>query len=119
MDAINSKVTEEQKKLAAENKAKTAEAEQRIKVVTAEAEAAAVKAKADGDAYAMLKNATAQAEALRVQNAALLQSREVLDLRRIEVEKIKAERWDGKLPGNIYAGAPIPFLGIDNNSPKK
>jgi len=36
----------------------------------------------------------------------------VLELRRIEVEKIKAERWDGKLPENIYAGAPIPFLQV-------
>ena len=59
-----------------------------------------------------LDGPAAQAEALRVQNAALTQSKEVLELRRIEVEKIKAERWDGKLPQNIYAGAPIPFLQV-------
>src|SRR5689334_14759097 len=52
MKAINDKVTQEQLKLAAENRAKTVEAEQKVKIVTAEAEAAAVKAKADGDAYA-------------------------------------------------------------------
>jgi len=112
MAAINQKVTQEQLRLVAENRLKTVEAEQKQKVAVAEADASAVRAKADGDAYANLKVATAQAEALRIQNAALAQNREVLELRRIEVEKIKAERWDGKLPENIYAGAPIPFLNV-------
>jgi prohibitin 2 len=83
-------------------------------VAIAEAEASALKAKADGEAYANLTVAKAQAEALRVQNAALAQNRDVLELRRIEVEKIKAERWDGALPANMYAGAPIPFFQVPN-----
>lgn len=112
MDAINDKVTQEQKKLAADNKVLTVVAEQKIKVVTAEAEANAVKAKADGDAYSLLTNATAQARALRVQNEALAQNKDVLELRRIEVEMVKAGKWDGALPQNIYAGAPIPFLNV-------
>lgn len=112
MAAINEKVTAEQQKLAAENQVKTVEAQQRAKVVTAEAEAAATKAEADGRAYANLKIATAQADALKIQNAALAQNKEVLELRRIEVEKIKAEKWDGALPQHIYAGAPIPFLSM-------
>lgn len=112
MAAINQKVTQEQLRLVAENKLKTVESEQKQKVAIAEAEASALKAKADGEAYANLKVATAQAEALRVQNAALTQSKEVLELRRIEVEKVKAERWDGKLPQNIYAGAPVPFMQV-------
>jgi prohibitin 2 len=53
-----------------------------------------------------------EAEALRVQNGALAQSKVVLELRRIEVEKIKAEKWNGALPTAIYAGAPIPFLNV-------
>jgi len=110
MAAINDKVTQEQLRLAAENRLKTVEAEQKQKVAIAEAEANAVKAKADGDAYAALKNATAQAEALRVQNEALKQSKDVLELRRIQVEQTKAERWNGQLPQNVYAGAPIPFF---------
>ena len=112
MHAINEKVTQEQLRLAAENKVKTVEAEQRAKVVTAEAEANALKAQADGEAYATVKAATAQAEALRVQNEALAKSKEVLELRRIEVERVKAEKWDGKLPQNIYAGAPIPYFNV-------
>lgn len=112
MAAINDKVTQEQLRLAAENKLKTVEAEQKQKVAIAEAEANAAKATADGQAYSQLKVAQAQAEALRVQNAALAQNKDVLELRRIEVEKIKAERWDGALPQSIYAGAPVPFLNV-------
>ena len=112
MRAINDKVTQEQLRLAAENKLRTVEAEQKQKVAIAEAEANAVKATADGAAYATVKNAEAQAEALKVQNAALAQNKDVLELRRIQVEQTKAERWDGKLPEAIYAGAPVPFLNV-------
>src|SRR6202000_1491234 len=73
MAAINDKVTQEQLRLAAENKLKTVEAEQKQKVAIAEPEARAAKAKADGDAYATLKDATAQAESLRIQNQRLTQ----------------------------------------------
>ncbi|MEO8008435.1 MAG: prohibitin family protein [Betaproteobacteria bacterium] len=110
MHAINEKVTQEQLRLGAENKLKTVEAEQKQKVAIAEAEASAVKATADGNAYAKITVAKSEAEALRVQNAALAQNREVLELRRIEVEKIKAEKWDGALPTAIYAGTPIPYF---------
>ena len=110
MAAINEKTTQEQLRQAADNKLKTVESEQRQKVAIAEAEAAAVKAKADGDSYALLKNATAQADALKIQNAALAQNKDVLELRRIEVEQTKADRWNGQLPQNVYASAPIPFF---------
>jgi prohibitin 2 len=110
--AINEKVTQEQLRLGAENKLKTVEAEQKQKVAIAEAEANALKAKADGEAYANLKVATAQADALKIQNAALAQNKDVLELRRIEVEQTKANRWNGALPTAIYAGAPIPFLNV-------
>ncbi|HMC17050.1 MAG TPA: prohibitin family protein [Albitalea sp.] len=92
MHAINDKVTQEQLRLAAENKLKTVEAEQKQKVAVAEAEANARKAQADGEAYANLTVAKAQAEALRVQNAALAQNKDVLELRRIEVENVKAQK---------------------------
>jgi len=112
MAAINDKVTQEQLRQAADNKLKTVEAEQKQKVAIAEAEANALKAKADGEAYANLTVAKAQAEALRLQNSALVQSKEVLELRRIEVDMEKAKRWNGTLPQNIYAGAPVPFLDV-------
>lgn len=112
MAAINEKVTQEQLRLGAENKLKTVEAEQKQKVAVAEAEASALRARADGEAYANLKVAQAQADAMRAQNAALHENKDVLELRRIEVELKKAERWDGKLPEAIYAGAPVPFMNV-------
>lgn len=115
MAAINEKVTQEQKRLVAENQLKTVEAQQKQKVAIAEADAAAARAQADGQAYANLKIAEAQAKALKIQADALAQSKDVLELRRIEVEKAKAERWDGKLPQNVYAGAPIPFFNTHGN----
>jgi prohibitin 2 len=115
MKAINSKVEQEQLRLAAENKLKTVESQQKQKVAIAEAEASARRAQADGEAYANLKLANAQAEALRVQNAALAQNKEVLELRRIEVERVKAEKWNGALPSAIFAGAPVPFMNVGSN----
>ena len=79
----------------------------------AEAEAAAVRAQADGEAYATLKNAQASAEALKIQNAALAQNRDVLELRRIEVAKIEAEKWNGQRVANQYFGtAPIQVQSV-------
>lgn len=112
MAAINSKVTQEQLRLAAENKVLTVMAEQKQKVAVAEAEATALKAQADGQAYAALKVATAQADSIKVQGAALQTNPQVLELRRIEMQvKSVGQGWNGVLPQAIYAGAPIPFLG--------
>lgn len=113
MDAIMEKVTQEQKKLAADNKLKTVESEQKQKVAIAEAEATARRAEADGTAYAKVTMAKAEADALKIQSDALKQSTEVLALRRIEVEKVKAEKWNGQLPVNLYSGAPIPFMNME------
>ncbi len=118
MAAINQKVTQDQLRLVAENQLLTVAAQQKQKVAIAEAEATALKAKADGEAYATLKVATAQAEALRIQNAALAQNKDVLELRRIEVEMVKAGKWNGALPVNVYAGAPIPFFNTPAPSTK-
>lgn len=110
MEAINDKVTQEQKALAAVNTVKTAEAQQRIKLVTAEADAAALKATADGQYYFITRGAEAQAHALEVQNTALAKNKDVLELRKIEVSGAFANKWNGVLPVNIYGSAPIPFL---------
>jgi prohibitin 2 len=114
MAAINEKVTQEQLRQAADNKLKTVESEQKQKVAIAEAEADAQRKTADGEAYAQLKIATAQADSLKIQNAALAQNKDVLELRRIEVEQTKANKWNGALPTSIYAGAPIPFMNLPN-----
>jgi regulator of protease activity HflC (stomatin/prohibitin superfamily) len=113
MDAINTKVTQEQLRLGAENKLKTVEAEQKQKVAVAEAEASAKKATADGDAYAQLTVAKAEAESLKIQNSALRDSKDVLELRRIAVEQTKAERWNGAVPTHMLSGQPVPFFNLN------
>jgi regulator of protease activity HflC (stomatin/prohibitin superfamily) len=114
MAAINEKVTQEQLRLGAENKLLTVEAEQKQQVAIAEAHASAVKAEADGNAYAILKNATAQADALKVQGEAISSNPNVLELRRIEVELARANKWDGVLPTQMFGSAPLPFMQIES-----
>lgn len=101
MAAVSKKTQQEQLRLAAENTLKTVEAEQKQKVAIAEAEAKAT-----------IATAHAEAEAIKLQSQALQQSQNVLELRRLEIERVKAEKWNGALPQNIYAGAPIPYLNI-------
>lgn len=101
MAAINDKTTQEQLKLAAENKLKTVEAEQKQKVAVAEAEAKAT-----------IATAEAQARSIQLQGEALRTNQNLLELKRVEVEMAKANKWDGKLPVNMYSGAPLPLLNI-------
>jgi prohibitin 2 len=116
MEAINAKVTEEQRRLAADNKLRTVESEQKQKVAVAEAEAHALKAKADGEAYAVKAAAEAEAIAVRVKGTAqadaMRAQANALTANPLLVDMKKAETWDGKLPQAIYAGAPIPFMNL-------
>jgi regulator of protease activity HflC (stomatin/prohibitin superfamily) len=123
MAAINEKVTQEQKRLAAQNKLGTVQAEQQQKVAIAKAEAEAVEAQADGKAYATVAQAkataqettieaAAKADAIRVQAAALAQNQNILELKRIEVEQTWAGQWNGQLPTNMYGSAPLPLLHL-------
>jgi prohibitin 2 len=116
MAAINDKVTQEQKYLAAEKRVLTVESEQKQKVAVAQAEATALKARADGEAYATLAAATAEAKAIQTKGEARAKAMEAQAFALIKnpmlVEMRKAEAWDGKLPVNMYAGAPIPFMNV-------
>lgn len=100
MKAINAKVTEEQQKLAEQNKLERIKVEQQQKVVAAQAEAEAAIAAAKG-----------KAEAVRLESQALRENMNILELRRIEVSKIQAEAWDGKLPTTVL-GNTVPMLNL-------
>ena len=116
MAAINMKVTEEQKKLAAENAALTAKAKAQEKVYQAEAERDAAKAKADGDAYQKLEVAKAEASALREVNKAIQESKDLLEYERIKVAGVWAGRWDGSVPttvmGNGGVTPTVPYMQV-------
>ena len=102
MKAIGQKVTEEQQKLAEINKLERIKVEQQQKVVTAQAEAEAKVAEAKG-----------KAEAVRLEAQALQSNMSILELRRIEVQKIQAEAWDGKLPSTVM-GSAIPMINLSS-----
>jgi prohibitin 2 len=59
-----------------------------------------------------LKVATAEAQAMQVQNGALAKSKDVLELRRIEVELAKEQRWNRALPTSMYGSAPVAFMNV-------
>jgi regulator of protease activity HflC (stomatin/prohibitin superfamily) len=77
--------------------------------IKAEGDANARLLQAQAEAKAIALQGEAQASAIRAQADALKSNPTLIDLR-------KAERWDGKLPAAIYAGAPIPFLSVDKST---
>lgn len=129
MAAVNEKVTQEQKRLAAENQVKTINAEQQAKVAIAEAEANARKAKADGEKYATIAGAQATAESTRaiadanahateVQGKAVAANPQILELKRIEVQLELAKNYKGDVPQFVLGGSGggasnfVPFMDV-------
>lgn len=101
MKAVNDKVMQEQLRLTAENKLRTVEAEQKQKIAIAEAEA-----------IAEIKKAEGQAKSIQLQGEALRANKDLLELKKVEVKQIEANKWDGKLPSNYYSSLPIPILNV-------
>lgn len=99
------------------------ERQQAIKVaekakIVAEGEANAVRMKADGEAYRVKTEATAWAYQLKVKAEAVAnQGPVVLELKRIEVEQSKADKWDGALPQQLLSGI-TPFMQFSAPSGK-
>jgi prohibitin 2 len=94
------------------------ERQQAIKVaekrkVEAEGEANAAREKARGDADATLLVAQAEAKSIKLKADAMAAAGPAfLDLRRVDVEQTKAERWDGALPTWITPGA-IGYMPVE------
>ena len=88
--------------------------------IKAEGDANAVREQAKGAADARLLQAQAEAKAIALQGeaqaAAIRAQADALKSNPILIDLRKAERWDGKLPAAIYAGAPIPFLPVDKQT---
>jgi regulator of protease activity HflC (stomatin/prohibitin superfamily) len=92
-----------------ETELQTKRIEKEKTIVGAEAEKEKAKLDGEGQAAKILAVATAQAEGVNLMQKALAASPLI-------VEYKKAEQWNGQLPTNIYAGAPIPFLDVVNGS---
>lgn len=112
MKAINEKVTQEQLRMAADNRVLTVEAEQRSNVAIASANADVIRKKADGDAYAVTAAAKAQADAINLQGQALRNNPDIIELRKVEVSLAVANKWNGGLPTTVYGAGFIPHIDL-------
>lgn len=86
-----------------ETQEQTARVSKRITILDAEAQSEKTKVTADAEAYALFQKAKAEAEGIKMKQEALKQSPLLIEL-------VKAQQWDGRLPQNIFAGAPIPYF---------
>jgi membrane protease subunit HflC len=92
--------------IAAENELRTKQFQAQQVVTTAKGAADARILQAEAEARAIQIQGEAQAAAIKAQADALAANTKLIQLR-------IAEKWDGRLPMNIYANAPIPFLPIE------
>lgn len=98
------------------------QARAQIEAVTAKfraaGEADALIEQARGQSQSSLLRAQADAQATRLRGQAEADSAEALakavTANSAIVALRTAEKWNGQLPQNIYAGAPIPFLSVPN-----
>jgi regulator of protease activity HflC (stomatin/prohibitin superfamily) len=94
------------------------ERQQAVKVaekdkIVAEGTANAMREKARGDADALLLVAQAEAKSIKLKADAMHAAGPAfLDLRRVDVEQTKAERWDGALPTWITPGA-VGYMPVE------
>jgi regulator of protease activity HflC (stomatin/prohibitin superfamily) len=111
----------------AQRQQQQAEIDAKTKVISAEGEANQMAAQADGqrrqkealatgDANARRLQATAEAEAIKAlgnaQAEAAAKMADALGRNPALVSLEQAKRWDGKLPANMYASTPLPFMTL-------
>jgi len=65
-------------------------------------------AQAKVEAEALRLRSEAEANAIRVRAQALESNAKLIDL-------TLAEKWDGKLPVNMYGGGAVPFVNVSSN----
>ncbi len=62
------------------------------------------------EAEQAITRATAEAEGLRLQKEQI--TAELLELRKIEVQRTAVEKWNGVMPSVVTSGGPVPILDI-------
>ncbi len=89
--------------------------------LAATAAAEAARSKARGEADGRLSVFEAEAKGLRAVNQALTEANQnpaLVELKRIEVDKLRAERWDGKYPQWYMAGGTTPGMLLNMPAPE-
>jgi regulator of protease activity HflC (stomatin/prohibitin superfamily) len=82
----------------------------RNQLALTQAEMAKLVAQAGGEAKSMIERARGEAEANRLRNASL--TSQLLELRRLENERAKIEKWDGQLPRMVVGEKQAMMLAI-------
>lgn len=83
----------------------------------ATAAAQAARTKAQGEADGKLAVFRAEADGISAVNKALSdanQNPQLVDLKRLDVERVKAEKWDGKMPVWVHGGGQGMILNIQD-----
>lgn len=103
--AIAKKIEATQKAQQRRNEVEQSKAEADKKIEEARGQAESAKIAADAKAYKILTEAKAEAKSIELVNKQLSRSPEY-------VEYVKANKWDGKLPGFIGGQSPIPMINV-------
>lgn len=105
MEAIAKKIEATQKAAQRRNEVEQSKAEADKAIEEARGVAESKKIAADAKAYQILKEAEAEAKSIELVNKQLAKSPDY-------VEYVKAQRWDGKLPGFVGGNTPIPMINM-------
>ena len=116
VERINQAMLSQAAILQSERDRQKAEIDARTARIRAEGEANRAIEEARGRSQSVLLEAQAQAQAIELKGRAEAGAKTAmagaLSANPALVEYQKALQWDGKLPQNIYAGAPVPFLDV-------
>jgi membrane protease subunit HflC len=111
---------QQQAKIDAETKKIAAEGEANQLAAQADGQRRQREAIARGEAAARTMQAEAEAKAIRIQGEATAEAAakmaDAISKNPALVSLEQARRWDGKLPQNMYAAAPLPLLNLQPNS---
>lgn len=80
----------------------------RNQLAVTQAEMAKIVAQAEGEAKSAIERARGEAEANRLRQASL--TPQLLELRRLENDRARIERWNGELPRTVITGGKEGFL---------
>ncbi|TKB49665.1 SPFH domain-containing protein [Ferrimonas aestuarii] len=111
LQSIETKQTEKNLAAAEKHRLERQKLEAQREVNTAEAKRDAEKARADGNAYAIITEAQAESEAIRIKGLAeaeaMKKKAEAISKSPLLVEYVRAQSWDGKMPSTM--------MGADQN----
>lgn len=104
-EAIAKKIEATQKAAQRRNEVEQSRAEADKKIEEARGSSESKKLEANAEAYQILKKAESEAKGIELINKQLSNSP-------YYVEYIKAQKWDGKLPGFVGGSTPVPMINI-------